>query len=65
MTQFAIIEVDDGLTIVELQPGQSAEEVAVREGGVLVDAGPYSSYDDAYDALIELEGEDEDEHPKA
>jgi hypothetical protein len=61
MTSFAIIELDDGLTVVEVQPGEKPEDVAVREGGVLVDPGPYPSYDEAYDAMLELEGEDEDE----
>jgi hypothetical protein len=61
MTQFAIIEVDDGLTIVELTPGQKPEDVALREGGTLVDPGPYSSYEDACDALAELEGDEEDD----
>ena len=60
-TQFAIIEVDDGLTIVELTPGQKPEEAALREGGTLIDPGPYSTYEDAYDAMVELEGDEEDE----
>jgi hypothetical protein len=62
MVYFAIIEVDDGLTIVELEPGQNAEEAAVSHAGVLVDPGPYPSYEEASDALIALEtGEDEDD----
>jgi len=61
MSQFAIIEIDDGLTVVELQPGQKPDDIALRQGGTLVDAGPYSSYEDACDALIELEGDDEDD----
>ena len=61
MTQFAIIEVDDGLTVVELKPGQKPEDAALREGGTLVDPGPYSSYEDAFDALTELEGDEEDD----
>ena len=63
MVHFAIIELEDGLTIVELQPGDQPEDVAVREGGILVDPGPYPTYDDAYDAMIELEGEDDEEEP--
>jgi len=62
MTQFAIIEVDDGLTVVEIKPGQKPEEAAVHEGGTLVDPGPYSSYEDAYDALTDLEVDEDDDH---
>jgi hypothetical protein len=61
MTSFAIIELDDGLTVVELQPGEKPEDAAVRQGGVLADPGPYPTYDEAYDALVEMEGEEEDE----
>ena len=60
MITFAIIELDDGLTIVELQPQQSPEEAAAREGGVLVDPGPYSTYEDANDALTDLEAQEEE-----
>ena len=60
MTEFAIIEVEDGLTIVELEPGENPEDVAAREGGTLVDPGPYPTYEDALDALANLEGEDEE-----
>jgi hypothetical protein len=61
MVDFAIIELEDGLTVVPLQPGQSAEEAAVLNGGTLVDPGPYPSYEDACDALIDLQYEDEEE----
>jgi hypothetical protein len=61
MIRFAIIELNDGLTIATVQPGQSLEEVAVSQGGTLADPEPYVSYEDAYDALCELEGELEGE----
>ena len=59
MSEFAIIEIEDGFMIVEVELGQNAEDVAARRGGTLVDAGPYVTYEDALDALAELEGEDE------
>jgi hypothetical protein len=59
MNYFAIIELEDGLTIVEVKPHETPEDAALREDGTLVDPGPYSSYDDAVDALAELETEDE------
>ncbi len=61
MISFAIIEVADGLMVVEVQPGERPEDVAVGRGGVLVDPGPYATMEEANDALMELEGEDEDE----
>jgi hypothetical protein len=61
MVDFAIIEVEDGLTVVELQPGQDPEDAAVKSGGVLVDPGPYPSYEEAMDALADFEIEDETE----
>lgn len=60
MVYFAIIEVDDGFTIIEVKDEQSAEEIALRDGGILVDPGPYSSYEEACDALDQLEVEDDE-----
>ena len=60
MASFAVIEVDDGLTIVEVLPGESAVDAAVKGGGILVDPGPYQSYEEASSALDRLEeGEDD------
>lgn len=61
MVDFAIIELEDGLTVVELQPGQDPEDAAASSGGVLVDPGPYPSYEEAMDALADFEIEDETE----
>lgn len=61
MTQFAIIEVPDGLTVIELEPGQSPEDASIGQGGTLVDPGPFSSYEEANDALAELQPEEEEE----
>jgi hypothetical protein len=61
MVQFAIIELDDGLKVIELQPGQAPEDAAAGEGGVLVDPGPYRTFEEADDALRELQEEEEDE----
>jgi hypothetical protein len=60
MITFAIIEIDDGLTIATIQPGQTPEEAATGQDGVLVDPGPYATYEDAYEALCELEGEEDE-----
>ena len=61
MVGFAIIELEDGLTVVELQRGQSPEDAAASRGGALVDPGPYPSYEEACDALIDLQYEDEED----
>ncbi len=54
---YAIIEVEDGLTVAEIRPGESAEDAAARQQGSVVDPGPYDSYEAAGDAVCELEGE--------
>ncbi len=61
MALYEIIETDAGLTVVELEPGAEPEETALRHDGVVVDPGPFKSYDDAYDAALALQDEDEDE----
>ena len=64
MVEFAIIELEDGLTVVELPPGQKAEDVAASRGGVLVDPGPYATFEEANDALVELQAEGEEERER-
>jgi len=59
MVDFAIIELEDGLTVVELESGQDPEAAAAKSGGVLIDPGPYPSYEEALDALADFEIEDE------
>lgn len=61
MINFAVIEVEDGLTIVEVPAGQSPEDAAAAEGGTLVDPGPYHTYEEASDALDQLEMESEED----
>lgn len=61
MPQYCIIETEDGWTIVEHAEGMTAEETAHRKGGLVIDPGPFDSYEDATDALEALQGElDED-----
>lgn len=58
---FIIIETDDGLTIVPQPAEMTAEAAAVQHGGILADAGPYESYDEASEALLVLQQEDFEE----
>ncbi|MEX2306271.1 MAG: hypothetical protein WD738_01685 [Pirellulales bacterium] len=60
MVEFAIIELEDGLTLVELQRSQSPDDAAASRGGILIDPGPYSSFEEASDALDDLQYEDEE-----
>jgi hypothetical protein len=61
MVAYAIAEVEDGFTIVELRPGEDPESAAARSGGILADPGPYTTYEEATDALAEFEEEEESE----
>ena len=58
---FAIIELDDGFEIIEVMAGQSPEDAAFAAGGELADPGPYASYEEAADAIDQLEILDERE----
>ncbi|MBW3543631.1 MAG: hypothetical protein KY476_25555 [Planctomycetes bacterium] len=64
MAQFCIIENDDGLALADCSE-VSALEAASRAGGRLVDAGPYRSYDDAWDALLALQRDLDEEETEA
>jgi hypothetical protein len=61
MADFAIIELEDGLIVVELPCGQSPEDFAPSQGGTLVDPGPYPTHEEACDALNDLQYEDEEQ----
>jgi hypothetical protein len=60
MTLFAIIETDSGLTVAEAESQEGPEEIAVRHGGLVVDPGPYRSYEDAFEALLALDDADDE-----
>ncbi|MCS7237427.1 MAG: hypothetical protein NZ899_04050 [Thermoguttaceae bacterium] len=60
MPKYAIIETDSGMTVVPILPGKTAEQMAIQMGGVVVDPGPYPSYEEAYDALLALRQEEEE-----
>ncbi len=58
MPLFAIIETEAGLAVTEVPSTSQVEDAAVRQQGVVVDPGPYLTFDDAYDALLELQREE-------
>lgn len=61
MLLYEIIETDEGLAVAEMHPGVGPDEVAAAQGAVLIDPGPYRTFEDAYDALLALQTEDEEE----
>ena len=61
MPLFSIIETEGGLTVAEIEPGTGADETALKLGGVVVDPGPYKTYEDAYDAVLAIQSEEDDE----
>ena len=61
MVAFSIVETDDGLAVVDRQADETAEECAIRHGGVIVDPGPYTTYEEAYDALLALKMDEADD----
>ncbi|NLX99762.1 MAG: hypothetical protein GXY83_27005 [Rhodopirellula sp.] len=61
MPLFAILEIEEGLTVAELAPSEPAETAARARGGVVVDRGPYSDYQEAYDAMLALNDEIEED----
>ena len=61
MLRYAIIETDEGLTVAEIPEDGSAEGTAASRGALLVDPGPYTSYQDAYDAMMLIPGIEEEE----
>jgi len=63
--RYAIIETNNGLTVVELSTGVTPEQAAIKVGGVVIDEGPYTSFEEAYDALMTLPVIDREDEPPA
>jgi hypothetical protein len=61
MLRYELIETDEGLTVIEITPGVTPEDAARQHGGLVIDPGPFTSYEDAYEALLALKFDDEDE----
>lgn len=61
MHQYEVIETEEGLTVAEITPGITPEEAASRRRGLLIDPGPYDNYEDAYDALLAMKLDEEEE----
>lgn len=57
MVKYCIVEIEDGWTVVERPEDGTAEQAAHHFGGIVIDPGPYESYEDACDALDALQSE--------
>ncbi len=62
---YAVIETDAGLRVVQLESAGRPEVAAEKHGGVIVDPGPYKSFDEAYDAMLALQDEEEEQQDGA
>lgn len=61
MATYAVIETEKGLNVVEVQSGESASAAALRHGGVVADPNLYRRLQDAYDALVHLAHEEQED----
>lgn len=57
MLRYAIVETDDGLTVVEVPEHRTAEEIATSHHALLVDSRLYESFQDAFDAMMLIPNE--------
>ena len=58
--RLCIIEFEDGLSVRPSSLANRRKKGPRRTRESLVDSGPYAAYEEAYDTLCELEGEEED-----
>lgn len=61
MSWYVILETEEGLSVARVADRATAEEAAVRSGGVIVDPGPYANYEEAYDAMLAIPDSDEED----
>jgi hypothetical protein len=61
MLQYELIETNEGLTVIEIPTGVTPEEAALEQDGLVVDPGPFISYEDAYEALMAIKLEEDEE----
>ena len=54
MEFYIIIETDDGMTVAGVPENSTPEAVARDAGGVLIDSGPYDTFEKAHDVLMTL-----------
>ena len=52
---FIIVEVEDGFIVVELPQGAIPAGAAAEVGGMIADEGPFATFEEATDAIADLE----------
>lgn len=55
---------DAGLQVAGVESNETPADTAVRKAGVIIDAGPYHTHEDAYDAML-LVPDDEKERVRS
>jgi len=63
MAHYIVVETEAGLEVAEVAEGKTADDAAAVSGGVIVDSGPYKTYDQAKDAMEQMP-DDEKEQAK-
>ena len=61
MLRYELIETSEGLTVIEIPAGATAEEAARQQDGLVADPGPFTSYEEAYEALMAMKLDDDEE----
>jgi hypothetical protein len=62
MLRYELVETEAGLSVIEIPDGYTAEQAARQQDSLVVDPGPFTSYEEAYEALMALKlDEDEEE----
>ena len=61
MPTYIVIETENGLTLATVGQHETPEGVAEKHRGIIVDQTLYKSYDDAYDAMLNLQSEAEED----
>jgi hypothetical protein len=61
MLRYELIETNEGLTVIEIPPDNTAEDAARQQGGLVVDPGPFTNYEEAYEALMAMKDEENEE----
>ena len=63
MHYYIVIEIDSGVAVAEVPVGGNPEDTAAAEGGVLVDPGPYKTFEEAQEAMMGVPDDEEERAP--
>ena len=65
MPNYIVIETESGLTLAEVAKHETPEAVAEKHRGLIVDQTLYKSYEDAYDAMLNLQSEEDEDDSRS